>query len=310
MNSYFKTISKPVWNYKAGTGNYEFNLSLIEKDVLIGKTIGYAYRKDVENAEKIIQKALDEFFPFDAPFYFISDFAKITGSSTGARNEHLHHRLKQLKRTSLLLYSKPNTLLKIVVNTGRLFSSQLRKKVIVSKSLEHALRIIDRHREKALAASAESPESKEFEDLIDIGSPESSSKTISSIPEDKKALKDLVIKLQKEKLEQKKIIRKKTDQLIKAIGKITWGDSKETEFIETLEKDEFSSLFDAFNLLQTDLVELMVKQKKAQQELIKNEEQYRTLFNNVADIVLLHDMETHYFVDCNNRILKYGYTKE
>ncbi|MCD4742721.1 MAG: response regulator [Desulfobacteraceae bacterium] len=79
-----------------------------------------------------------------------------------------------------------------------------------------------------------------------------SSKKSVPLPEDKKSLKALVIKLQKEKVEQ----------------------------------------------------------KKSRKILIKNREQYKTLFNNIADIIFLFDVETHYFVDCNDRALNYGYTKE
>jgi PAS domain S-box-containing protein len=301
LASSFKIITKPEWIYKSMFGGYEYCLSIIKKDVILSTSTGYARKADVQKAEIIIQKAIDEFFPSDTPIYFISDFATTTGSSTGARNEHVHNRLKQLDRTLLFIYSGPNTLLKIVIKAGSLLSSQVRKKVYISKDIDHALSIIEQHRKKTLPGSEKLTGSK---DSID------SEKKTLSLPDNKEELKDLVIKLQKEKLEQKHIIREKSNQLIKAMGKVTWKMSSGTELIKILEKDDFADLFSAFNLLQMDLAELIRNQKKSQEELIKKEKQYKILFKNIADIVLLHDIKTQYFVDCNERALKYGYTKK
>ncbi|MCK5312232.1 MAG: PAS domain S-box protein, partial [Desulfobacteraceae bacterium] len=308
MDSNFKTIlkpdSRPEWTYRSTTGNYTFSVFIIGKDIILTEPFGYAHRNDVINAEKIVQNVLDEFFPFNAPFYLISDFSNATGSSTGARNEHLNHRLKQLEKAALFIYSNPNALLKVTIKAGSLFSSQIRSKINISKSLDHALSIIDQHKKKAITNSIKPQDSV---NPIDI---EYSNETTLNLPEDKQALKDLVIKLRNEKLEQREIINNKTDQLIKALGEITWGNSDIIEPIIITSKDEFSNLFTAFNLIQTDLIELITNQKRAQEELIKNSKQNKVLFNNIADIVLLHDMETHYFVDCNDRALKYGYARE
>ncbi len=259
MGSNFKAITKPEWKYKSDTGDYQFSISLLEKDVLLARTIGFAHKKDVNNAEQIILKVLAEFFPFDAPFYLISDFTEVTGASTRGRNEHLNHRLKQINRISLLVYSNPNNLLKIIINTGRLFSPQLREKIIVSKNLEHALSIIKQHKEKSTKTPIES---------VNPTNQLADSLTNSDIPDDKQALKKLVIKLRNESAEQKKDIELKTERFIKTIGGIAWGEADKTTPFEIDENDDFSDLFTSFNLLQTDLAELIANQKKYHVELI------------------------------------------
>lgn len=51
------------------------------------------------------------------------------------------------------------------------------------------------------------------------------------------------------------------------------------------------------------------KRKKAEEAVQESEERYRTLFNNIADPVLVFDQETHRFLDCNeSAINRYGYT--
>ncbi len=257
MTSFCETISKPEWVYKSMFGDYEFSLSIIGKDIIYGKPTGYAHKNDILKTEKIIHKAIDEFFPFDAPFYFVNDLSGMAGTSIDARNEHFNRRLEQIEKTILFLYSNPNPLLKLAIKTACLFSSQIREKITVSTDLDHALSIINQHREKA----NKSIDSGNCDDLIHL-----EEKSIT-LPENKEALKDLVIKLQKEKLTQKEIIKNKSNQL-------------------------------------------MTNQKKPREELLKKENQYKVLFNNIADIVFLHDIENHNFVDCNDQALKYGYTKE
>jgi len=311
LDPYFAAIpqpeSKPEWVYESTTGKYKFYLYQIEEDILLYTVTGYAYRDDIKNAENIIKKATNELYPSGEPFYLISDFTNVSRSSMGARNEHFTQRFKQLNQTSLLLYSNPNNLFKIVLKTGRLFSSKVHEKVVTSKNIKHALSIIEQHKEKLAKTCTHEPGHEslggQFDDNL-------SQEVLSSIPEEPQALKDLVIQLQKEKLEHKEIIKKKIDQIIRIMGQITWGDSYQAEPIETVDNDEFSDLFTAFNLLQIDIADLIKSQKQSQEELKKSAKQYKTLFNNIAAVVMLFDVETHYFVDCNDMALKYGYTKE
>gem|GEM_PF-3904342 len=309
MTSSLKTISRPEWMYKAESGAYKFILSIIEEDILHAESIGFSHRIDIISAEKIIEKVLDEFFPDNAPVYFIADLSKTTGSTTGARNEHLNHRLEQLERTALIVYSNPNTIFKIIIKASSLFSPKLHEKVILSKDFNHAVSIIKHHKQKVKSRSEKPCSLEELKLSMESNESENCDNMLSSLPDDKDTLKKLVIKLKNETIDQKRKIKEKSDQLVKLMGKITWGNLLRTEPIEIIEQDDFSDLFTAFNLLQIDLVELIKGQKKSQDELLKKERQYRVLFNNIADIVLLHDMETHKFVDCNKRALKYGYTK-
>jgi PAS domain S-box-containing protein len=197
LASSLKTITKPEWVYKSTGGDYEFSLSIIGNDILWSKSSGYTHKDDIIKAEQVIQQALDEFFPDDSPFYFISDVKDTTGASTNARNEHLNYRLKQIEKTTLLLYSAPKTVLKIIVKAGKLFPAQLRAKVNISKDLDHALSIIDKHRVKTLIDSNQSAGSEKPSDNKD---------NISDLPEDKEELKALVNKLQNEKQKQYKTL--------------------------------------------------------------------------------------------------------
>lgn len=310
MINFSETFTKPEWVYKSKIGNYEFSLSIIESNILYGKSTGYIHRYDVIKAEEIIQQALDEYLPFNDRFYLVSDLSYATGSSTNARKEHLSYRMKQIKRTDLLLYTNPNTFLKIAIKSGRLFSNLLREKVNIASDLDHALSIIERYKLNKLKDGNPLIEVQNFqgdeksEDSINIET------CMLNLPESRDALEDLVNKLYKEKFNLKQTLKTKTEQLIKTMGEITWGDSDSTKMLEYDKKDEFSDLFDAFNLFQEDLVNLMANQKKEQEKQKKKEKQYETLFNNIADIVLLHDMETHRFVGFNDRALKYGYKRE
>ncbi|MCP3899377.1 MAG: response regulator [Desulfobacteraceae bacterium] len=297
MISPHEIIPKPEWVYKSRLDDYEFRISLIGEDILYGKVIGYAHSDDIKNGESLIQKAIDKHFPLNAPYYFILDLEDTTGTTTKARNEHLNYRIKQLENIALFLYSNPNSLLKIAIKTATLFSSQIRDKIRVSKNFNNALAIIDQHKKESVKPR-HSNKSAPLE------------KKPINLPESKEELKELVLKLQKEKFEQEELTKKKTNQLIKVMGQLSWGNLKKAEPIKIVKEDAFANLFSTFNLLQIDLVELMTKERNAQKKLLEKEKQNKILFNNIADIVLLHDIKTQCFVDCNDRALKYGYTKE
>lgn len=296
----FEKISKPEWRYKSEIGSYECRLSLIDKDILYAVSKGYSYGEDISKVENTIDLIRDEYFPSGMPFYFVSDIAAMTGSSTNARTIHLKSRLKQSDQTRLIIYSRPDVVFKTMIKAGRLFSSQLRHKVLISKDLEDALSIISDNRitfqmpDKDCSQTALTSDTDHADDL----------------PDDIDILKNKIIALQKEKIERKNTVKEKLDHLIKIMAQITWGDSQKVEHIEIDDDDEFKDLFSAFNLLQMDLVELIKKQKEASEEAINNENQYQALFNNIADAVMLHDVKTHRFVDCNQKALQYGYTKE
>ncbi len=290
-------ISKPEWVYKSRRSGYEFHISLIEKDILYGKVTGYAHSVDIENAELLIQKAIEKYFPYNAPYYYILDLKDTTGTTANARNKHLNYRIKQIETVALFLYSSPNSLLKIAIKTATLFSSLIQEKVRISKGLNNALAIISQHKKESVKS-------------INFNKSESLENKTAALPESKEELKELVLKLQEEKFEQKELAEKKTNQLIKVMGQLSWGNLEKAEPIKIVKEDAFADLFSALNLLQVDLVELMTKERQAQKELLEKEKQNKILFNNIADIVLLHDIKTQYFVDCNDRALKYGYTKE
>jgi len=55
----------------------------------------------------------------------------------------------------------------------------------------------------------------------------------------------------------------------------------------------------------------ITKSKQAELLLLESEEQYHTLFNNIANPIFIFDKYTHNFLDCNKAVLRiYGYTIE
>jgi len=308
INSY-KKVSKPEWIYKSNRGDYVFSLSIIENDIFYGRSEGYVHGQDVIEAEKIIQQLVNEYLPFGESFYYISDLTDATGSSTKARNEHLHYRLNQIEKINLLIYANPNALLKVAIKAGRLFSNRLRKKVHISTGLDHSLSIIEQHRSDNLKIGKQAAE---YHGVLAGQVPKIETdpgKNTLILPDNIDDLKSLVTKLHDDKSALKKYIKRKSDQLIKIMSGITWGDDFSTDILKTGD-DDFSDLLAAFNLLQVDLLERMTAQKKAREDLQKKEKQHEILFNKIPDIVMLHDKDTHRFVDFNERALKYGYTRE
>ena len=55
----------------------------------------------------------------------------------------------------------------------------------------------------------------------------------------------------------------------------------------------------------------ITERKEAEKKIRESEEQFRTIFESVNDVIILHDMETLAFVDVNPRVRdRFGYTRE
>ncbi len=305
-----ETVTKPEWVYRSEIGNCTFSVSVIRKQILYGISSGYIHQADVIHAERMMHQVLDDYFSSNAPFYFVSDLTDVTGSSMSARNEHLHHRLKQLEQARLLIYVAPNALLRVAIKAGRLFSSQLREKVVIADNYDHVLSIVERHEALVSAGAGKREKTESVKSFTDESMSTSPEQIRPDLPDSKEALKALVVRLHEEKAELKALIRERSDQLIRIMNEITWGDAVAIDSVDIGQVDDFTDLFTALKLLQEDLYEFRETQKKNQAKLAAREKQYKTVFNNIADIVLLHDAKTHRFVGFNDRALKYGYSQK
>ena len=282
-------FTKPEWAYEAPDGHYVSHLSVIEKDIFLVVASGYSHRDDILNAEEIYETALDEFLPSDAPYYLIYDLSKATGSSRGARIEHLDFHIKHEKRTSLLIYSDPDNSLSAMIKTGRLFSATLRDRVHIAQTVDEALEIIAEHRNPVTESDAEN-------------------ETRFVMPKGKKKLKALVLKQRREMRERQRDRKNKMDALASAIGHVTWGDSTHPRPVlnHIPEDDEFSDLHSSFQLLPADLKEMEVERGWALDELRK----FKTITDRGNSCTVIADLAGHILYVNDSCARVHGYSTD
>ncbi|TES90542.1 MAG: PAS domain S-box protein [Candidatus Cloacimonadota bacterium] len=59
------------------------------------------------------------------------------------------------------------------------------------------------------------------------------------------------------------------------------------------------------------IAEDITERKRGEEELRESEKKYHTLFNKIAEPILIYDKESYHFLDCNEAVLStYGYSKD
>ncbi|MCP3874995.1 MAG: response regulator [Desulfobacteraceae bacterium] len=98
-------------------------------------------------------------------------------------------------------------------------------------------------------------------------------------------------------------LEKYSDEILRYMGSINW-DSHDTQFEDIPDSHPFKSVFGALAVIKTDIDQTFEERKKIEQ-------QYKSLFNNLTDPIVVFDKKTHYFIDFNNAFIDvYGYTKD
>ncbi|NOR86475.1 MAG: response regulator, partial [Bacteroidales bacterium] len=280
----FNSVHDKQWAYKHPNETYFYEIDLIDYDILVSRPSGYIEYNNSLTANVLFDKVVDKMLGKETPYYRIQDYTNVVNTSMRARRDFTNYIVKNIDRINILVFYGLNTYMKAVVKFGKLFHPKF-SKVKVANSFDEAFSLVLEHKYGKNIFEGD-------EEDVDLNTSDSSNK------KEVIALKEELNQLVSDQQE-------KLDLLFYRIGNIAWGRNNAGFSKEIDQESEFSDVFGALQMLQTDIDEMAEEKETTIHDLqIKVEEnlhdikhvkqEFQNVLVNKANFIqnLNHDLRT------------------
>ena len=233
----YKLIELNEWREELREGSIKFNTKIIDTDIYIRSISGYLKKGDLS----ILIKSINKIFLFSKPeyqkYYWLMDFKELSGASLNSRKEAISWFLDIVDETKAIVFYNLNFTLKTIVNYGKSTSKKFNN-VYIADNFDEAFELVNRIKQNKPAVIQKVKKRKYL----------FNGKKITALENENKALKES--------------ISNEIKDVTEIIGQISWEEFYEPIKFEIKKDNKFSDLYNAINLLQSDIKDIISRKKE------------------------------------------------
>ncbi|OQX81099.1 MAG: hypothetical protein B6D61_01105 [Bacteroidetes bacterium 4484_249] len=256
-----RIVNKEEWKYSSSNNKFTFSCSIVEANILLMKSSGFALTSDIDGIYKILYEIIDEFsFNYTTrKFFSIGDFRNMIGITLKARRKSTQYE-EDFREYSNIFITIPSIVIGFLIKIHKLLFPSQYKVWHTADSVESALEYLLKHH------------GLEDKDLYTHYKEHNEVTNELIIPKTKKQLIKLVeeqhITIQKSEKQQKEVI----ESILNTVSKISSGESYSGKLeLDYDSNNPFADIYHAINLLWEDFSEI-IKEKENTNLLIKQRE--------------------------------------